>query len=303
MTSSKDLPPSTQSFFHTFIYNQFRAKPQWPPKGTDLTGKVAVVTGANTGLGFEAARQLLTYKLSHVILAVRSLHKGDEAAAKLRTQFPNARIDVWNLDMTSYDSIQSFVKRIDTDLERLDIAILNAGVGRLKYHRIESTDHEEVMQVNYLSTVLLCILLLPALKAKSPKGESGRMTIVSAALSLTVPLPQNKPEPLFPTFDLESNFKPQAQYNMSKMLAHMFLYKLEEYVSADDVIVNLADPAYVKGTQLARDIPTVVIPLAWAFGALFGRTVEVGASTSVDAVVGKGRESHGCFLMSWEIHP
>lgn len=86
-------------------------------------------------------------------------------------------------------------------------------------------------------------------------------------------------------------------------MAHMFLWKLVDYVSANDVIVNLADPAWCKGTGLARDAKGGMKVGVKIFGALTGRTVKVGASCFVDAVVNKGKESHGCFLMSWRIHP
>ena len=83
----------------------------------------------------------------------------------------------------------------------------------------------------------------------------------------------------------------------------MFLWKLFDYVSADEVIINLADPGAVKGTELARDAKGGMKVAAKLFGALAGRTMKVGASCLVDAVVNKGKESHGCFLMSWQIHP
>ncbi len=106
MPSSKDLGPSPLSFFPgIFIKTQFRTKPRYPPKDTDLTGRVGIVTGSNTGLGFESSRQLLSYKLSRLIMAVRSPTKGEAAAAKLRKEFPRATIDVWILDMNSYESV------------------------------------------------------------------------------------------------------------------------------------------------------------------------------------------------------
>jgi len=79
-----------------------------------LKGKVAIITGSNSGLGFESSRQLLTLGLSHLVLAVRSIEKGKAAASKLSLANPEATIDVWALDMESYDSIQAFVRKCDT---------------------------------------------------------------------------------------------------------------------------------------------------------------------------------------------
>jgi hypothetical protein len=97
-------------------------------QGVDLSGQVANITGANTGLGFHCARHLLALKLSGLILAVRSRENGEEAVAKLQKEFPAVRLEVWELEMTSYESIQSFTRRVETDLARLDITILNSGL-------------------------------------------------------------------------------------------------------------------------------------------------------------------------------
>ncbi|KAI0818319.1 hypothetical protein GGR55DRAFT_70645 [Xylaria sp. FL0064] len=305
MVSSKYLEPSTKPFFPNVFYNnQFRARPQWPSPGTDLTNQTAIVTGSNTGLGYEASIQLLKLKLSHLILAVRSPARGEAAASTMRKQFPKAKIEVWILDMCSYESIQSFAKRVETGLARIDIVILNAGLSRLEYHKVDSTGHEEALQVNYLSTIFLAILLLPTLKAKHPPGHPAHLTITSAALTLNVKFAQKHQNPLFPALDDPKNFDREDAYIVSKVLAQMFLWNLVDYVSTDDVIINLADPAFVRGTEFARDINSAVLRGFFiVFGLLTGRTPQVGASCIVDAVVNKGKESHGCFLMSWKVHP
>ncbi|KAI1773951.1 NAD(P)-binding protein [Hypoxylon cercidicola] len=305
MATSKDLAPLDVPFFpDIFIRNQFRTKPQRPPKTTDLSGKVAIITGANTGLGYEAGRQMLDLKLSHLILAVRSSARGEAAANKLRAKYPKATIEVMLLDMSQYDSIQDFVRRVDSQLSRIDMVILNAGISKFKYETVSNTGHEAHIQINYLSTVFLAILLLPILKSKSPPSTPGRLTIVHAALSLIVPLPKAQDhKTLLRTMDDPKTFAAGSQYNLSKVLAQMFAYKLVDYVSADDVVVNLVCPGYVKGTGLGRDIPTLLKPLGALFGAIFGRNVTDGASTYLDAAFAKGKESHGSFLMSWKVTP
>ncbi|KAI1452421.1 NAD(P)-binding protein [Annulohypoxylon moriforme] len=304
MVSSKELPPSTVPFFpNQFFRNQFRSKPQYPPPNTNLSEKVAIISGGNTGLGFEAATQLLSFKLGTLILAVRSTAKGEAAASKLRARYPKATIHVWKLDMSSYDSIQEFAGRVNTQLPRLDMVILNAGVSKLEFGTVSSTGHEETVQINYLSTALLAILLLPALKSKSPPGIPGRLTIVSAALTLVAKFPNRDESPLLPSFDNPKYWDPNDQYCSSKLLMHLFLWKLVDYISADDVIVNLADPGFVKGTELARDVSGGQRVGLSIFASLTGRNKKHGASTYVDAVVNKGKESHGGFIMSWQIHP
>lgn len=302
MVSSKDLPPIGSPFFpNIFFKNQFRSKPKWAPKSTDLTGEVAVVTGANSGLGLEASNQLLSLKLSHLIIAVRSVAKGNKAADTLRVKYPKAVIDVYQLDMSSYDSIKKFVTQLE-QLQHLNIAILNAGVMPPKRRVVPETGHEEIVQVNYISTALLCILLLPVLKRNPAKGP-GRITIVGSGLAFQAKLSNQKASPLLPSLDDTKSFNAENQYNISKLLGMMFLSKLAGHVSADDVAVNIVDPGFVKDTSLSRDNPFVVSVFLAIFKSITARTVEVGASTYVDAAVVKGKESHGCYIMSWEISP
>ncbi|KAK9365018.1 NAD(P)-binding protein-23 [Lipomyces kononenkoae] len=303
MVGSKDLQPSTKSFGRIFFSNQFRAKPQWPAPNTNLSGKTAIITGSNTGLGYEAARQLLDLKLSHLILAVRSPEKGEAAAAQLRLPHPNAYIEVWQLDMCSYDSVQAFARRAESQLSRIDFVLLNAGMIGLNYTTVKSTGHVECIQVNYISTMLLAVLFLPILKVKGPPdGQPARLTIVGAAVTLAAEFPNRTANPLLPSFDDPKTYNPRDHYDSSKLLAEMFLWNLVDYVSANDVIINLADPAWCKDTELARDV-TGAMKVALKLFSLTGRTREVGASCFVDALVNKGKESHGCFLMSWNIHP
>lgn len=308
MVASKDLQPSKLPFFglfseNIFFNNQFKAKPHWPSPNTNLSGQTAIVTGSNTGLGYHAALQLLGLKLSHLILAVRSPERGEAAASKLRQLHPKATIEVWNLDMSSYPSIQAFTRRVESALPRIDIVILNAGVMKQKFGTVKATGHEETFQINYLSTILLTLLLLPVLKAKRlPNNPPTHLTIASAALTLLASFPQKASSPLFPALDNPKTYSAE-NYNTSKLLCQFFLWNLTDYVSANDVIVNLADPAWCKGTELNRDANSVVAKVAMKLFGLLGRTQEVGASCFVDAVVNHGKESHGCFLMSWKVHP
>jgi len=165
--------------------------------------------------------------------------------------------------------------------------------------------------VNYISTVLLAILLLPHLKNKSPSGEPGRLTIINSGLALTPKFAHHGERPLLRAISDKKNFTAadqysSEQYSLSKTLGHMFLWKLVDYVDAEDVIVNLSDPGFVKGTGLNRAVEEVG-RLAKAgysvFAGLTGRSVREGATSFVDAVVGKGRESHGGFIVIYTIFP
>lgn len=308
MVGSKDLPPSHRSWPSVFIRNQFFSKPQWPPAETDLSGKTAIVTGANQGLGHEVAIQLLQLRLSRLVIGVRSVEKGEAAAAKLRAQHPLAEILVWQVDMCNYDSIRSFARRVEEQLPHIEYVLLNAGISAATFRIVSpgagTAGHEETLQVNYLSTMLLALLLLPILKKKKTwQGEAPKLSIVSSALTLAAKLPNRNAVPLLSSFDDPANFNSDDAYQGSKLLAEMFLWKLVDHVSAEDVVVNLPDPAWTKGTELVRETSESLPAPVRALMNFTGRPVKEGASCLVDGLVVKGPESHGCFLMNWKIHP
>lgn len=95
---------------------------------------------------------------------------------------------------------------------------------KLKFAIVEDTEHEESLQVNYVSTTLLSILLLPILKAKGPlSGEPAHLTIVSAALALAASFSNKTANPLIASFDDPKAFDGQEHYHTYELLAHMFL--------------------------------------------------------------------------------
>ena len=95
------------------------------------------MTGANTGLGFEAAKALVSLNASTVILAVRSTEKGEAAAKSIHNSTgKEGVVQVWQLDLTSYESVKAFAKRCE-GLQRLDAVIENAGVAKGKWSMVE----------------------------------------------------------------------------------------------------------------------------------------------------------------------
>ena len=304
---SKDMAPLPEKFGPVFFQNQFRTTIELPTKERypHVSGQCAVITGSNTGLGFEAARQLLSLGLSHLVMGVRSLARGEEAATKLRAASSSAKIDVWHLDMESYDSVQDFVRKCNDNLPRIDIVILNAGLSLMKFSTVPSTGHERAIQVNYLSTVLLTVLLLPILKSKSKGPTPPRLTLINSVTAHLCKFPNRTQRPLLPSFD-DTKLTPwnaEERYGVSKLLGQFFVVKLAGLINPDDVIINMVDPGLTKGTSLARDAKGGVALAAKVFFAVAGRTVDRGAATYIDAVMGHGKESHGCFLMNCKIAP
>ena len=308
---SSDIPAPKSGLASVFLRSQFLSKPRRPPKSTDFTGKVAMVTGASTGLGFHCCKHLLDHNISHLILAVRSVNRGEAAAAKLRREHPGvaAKVDVWELEMGSYKSVQAFAQRAAAELPRLDMAVLNAGKISVDFEINESTGHEQTIQVNYLSTILLAILLLPVFrKTKRYPGDSpGGLSIVNSGMSYAAKLDNRDEVPLLKSFDVKPkvwNIAAQTErYSASKLLAHLCLPSLVENVNSDEVVVNLVDPGLCKGTELHRDGKGMPLVFMELLKTMTGRTLELGSTTYVDAVAVKGKESHGCYIMDWSIKP
>lgn len=267
----------------------------------DLSGQTAIITGGSTGIGYHSCVHFLAHKLSHLILAVRSITRGEAAASKLRLQFPSAKIEVWPLEMTSYESIQSFAHQVDRDLARLDIVVLNAGITSPSFVIVESTGHEQVVQVNYLSTVLLSILLLPLLKKKSPPSKPGRLSIVNSGTAFAAKFSNRDRVPLLKSFDIRDGWNPSEQYPCSKLLSHYYMVKLADYVDSEDVIVNLVDPGLTNGSEFMRELTGVVSVVYSVAKAALGRSQEVASSTYLYAAAVVGEESHCSFVFDWKI--
>ncbi|KAK4202379.1 short-chain dehydrogenase reductase family [Triangularia verruculosa] len=306
--------PSTVAHFESdsltslLITSQFFVKPVPPPEGTSFVGKTALITGSNTGLGLATARVLLQHGLSHLIIAVRNVEKGERARLDLRVEFPGAKITVWEIDMARFSSVVAFAKRANAELERLDIAILNAGLIKPDWSLTED-GHEEVFQVNYLSTALLSILLLPILKSTTRNHENvARLTVVSSTMGLISQFSNRHANPLLKSFDeCDATKKWTLQdgsdrYSVSKLLGMMLVSQLARVVPSKEVIINAVDPALVKSTGLQDLMPYFPARLiANIMGRFAGRTLTQGAWAYVDAVEGQKEGSHGELVRNWDV--
>ncbi|KAK1979063.1 short chain dehydrogenase [Colletotrichum cereale] len=300
MASSIDLQPLPGGAVRIFLASQFFSTVRKPPKELSLAGQTAIVSGAS-GLGFHCIDQLLDHDLSRLIIAARNIAKGEAAAETLKKKHPAATIEVWALDMMSYKSIQAFAERCPA-LPRIDIVILNSGMSRDDFN-LSPEGHEEMVQINYLSTFLLSILLLPILKSKKVAGKASRLTIVSSGSTFSANFLEHDKVPLLRALDDKSNFDPYDRYQTSKLLGQLAITKLVEYVPKEDVVVNLVDPGLCKGSGLHRLHGVGYQVVFGAIKAVTGRSLVDGASTYLDAAVVRGDETHGSFLMDWKIHP
>lgn len=164
-----------------------------------FTGQTIIVTGANVGLGFSAAQQIAQRGASKVIIAVRTLSKGEDAAAKIRAGLSpsntSTTIEVWSLDLTSYQSVKDFAARAKM-LDRLDVLLENAGLQKSKFE-LKGED-EETITVNVTNTALLAFLLLPKLRETAERfGVTPRLVIVASDTAFFAKLEERKAESIF----------------------------------------------------------------------------------------------------------
>lgn len=274
-----------------FVYSQFFVT---PPKPTvNYAGKTVLVTGANVGLGKEAARHFVQLGAAKVIIASRSIEKGDEAKRDIESTTkcgPNV-IETWQLDLSSYQSVLDFGARIDKDLPRLDAAILNAGVAKAKWEIFEKD--EATITVNVVSTFLLAHLLLPKLKQTATSFNTRpNLTVVSSEMHFWAKFAERNGSSIFDTLRENDPKYFEDRYSTSKLLNVLGVRAMAERKSVDQipVTINTVNPGLCH-SELARDAGVVLAIMKF----FLARTTEVGSRTLVHAGTA-GPETHGEYL-------
>lgn len=311
MTATQfEMTPEKQASFPRFLYRQITAAPQ-AVRDVDLHGKTAIVTGSNCGVGLETSRQLLDLGVSRLILAVRDEEKGRTAAKQLladRTNVMPDTVDVWKLDLSAYNSVVSFAERAGNELSRLDIAVLNAGMLPAKRTINASTGHDEIIQVNYISTALLALLLLPvAKKVRKYQPHPTRITLTLSEVACWARFPVGKDVPILAALDAPGTLADDTNDRMfvSKLLGHYFVHALAKKVPSSITVVNAASPGVIHDSQFNRETDQLLSgKVAKAILRRVGNTSAVGARMMTDAVVRHGdNEVHGQFLSFQKIVP
>ncbi|KAK0934131.1 hypothetical protein LTR29_014319 [Friedmanniomyces endolithicus] len=275
-----------------FFYTQLFITPSAP--STSCTGKTIIVTGANTGLGKEAARKFVQLGAEKVILGCRNAGKGE--AAKREIEASEGRegvVEVWELDLGDYGSVGRFVERAK-GLRRLDVVVENAGINTNKF--VEVGGNESTITVNVVSTFLLALLILPKLQETAKlQGTTPNLTIVSSEVHFFTAFPERKDPSIFPALNDPSKARMMDRYNVSKLLEVFACREIARLHPVSDmrVTLNFLNPGLCH-SELQRDVPSYLRPLVNTF-MLLARTTEVGARTLVHAALA-GPETHGKYL-------
>ncbi|MFF5718046.1 oxidoreductase [Streptomyces buecherae] len=219
-------------------------KQQWSAEQMpDQSGRVCVVTGANSGLGLATTRALARHG-GHVVLAVRDEEKGRRAVARITAEQPNASLEVRPLDLADLDSVRAFAERLRADHPRLDLLVNNAGV-MAPPRSLSAQGHEVQFACNHLGHFALTGLLLDALAA----GRDPRVVTVSS-------INHHKARLRFDDIHGERGYAPMAFYNQSKLANAVFGRELHRRLSAAHSPVRsvLAHPGYTA-TNLQSSAP------------------------------------------------
>ncbi|PYH92718.1 short-chain dehydrogenase/reductase family protein [Aspergillus ellipticus CBS 707.79] len=271
--------------------------PPVDPTGVSFAGKTVLLTGATSGLGFEAAIKLLNLGVESLIISTRNVQRGEATKTELE-KLTNRRgvVQVWQLEMSSFASVQSFARRANEDLRTLDIALLNAGLWNRDF-AVSAEGYEETLQVNTLSTSLLALLLLPKLRSSSSPSEPTHLTVVSSQQFVRVKAQSLRTEdPLLRHLNSPAFFRGPRQYGVSKLLLEYVLKTVAGRVRGEDgsvpVVVNTVSPGFCVsslGRQYSRFYERWMV---WLMSKLFARTTEQGSRSLVSATY-QGVESHG----------
>lgn len=185
----------------------------------DLRGKLAVVTGGNSGIGYQAALALAD-KGAHVVLAVRDMEKGQAAAETIRGAQPAAAVDVMALDLGDLGSVRGFTEAFGQRYEALALLINNAGVMALPYRRT-ADGFESQLGTNHLGHFALTGLLLPAILA----APGARVVNVSSGVHTAGIID-------FANLDGTKSYSPWRAYSQSKLANLLFTYELQRRLVA-----------------------------------------------------------------------
>ncbi|MEE8600111.1 oxidoreductase [Euzebya tangerina] len=184
----------------------------------DQTGRVAVVTGANSGIGLITAREL-AIKGAHVVMGCRNLTKGESAVADIRAEAPSAALELVQLDLASLDSVRAFAAEVKGRHNRLDVLVNNAGIMMVPEGTTQD-GFELQFGVNHLGHFALTGLLFDLL------AETDGSRVVTVSSSAHAWGTFDAEDPMFQT----SPYDKREAYGRSKLANLLFTYELQRRV-------------------------------------------------------------------------
>jgi NAD(P)-dependent dehydrogenase (short-subunit alcohol dehydrogenase family) len=246
------------------------AKRKWDNNSIpNQSGRVVIVTGSTSGLGKQAAK-VLAGKGATVVMAVRNTQKGNTVVQEIQQTHPNAKVDVRKLDLSSLKSIHDFSEDFNTNYNRLDILINNAGVMACPFATTED-GFEIQMGVNHLGHFALTGLVMPKLKST----KDSRIVATSS-------MAHNQGNINFDDINWKNrSYKTWNAYGDSKIANLYFTYELARKLKGEEnaPLVTAAHPGWTA-TELQRNSS-----MAKILNPLFSQNVEMGTLPTLRAAI------------------
>lgn len=248
----------------------------------DLDGKVAIVTGANSGTGYGITYHLAKHNCK-VIMASRNESKLQDARKRLLEEIPNAQLEIEIVDLTNLDSIKKFCNRIKDKYVKIDFLVNNAGGGKSKYEKTVD-GFEYTMTINYLGHVALTTQLLPVLKDASrivTFSSIGYKRFLKKDLDVDNLVCDN-----------QEDFNQMQEYCLGKLCSVLFAVKLQsEFERIGSSSLSLAcHPGFARTNLMAQSntLPAKIFgKLFNGISAIFGMSHSLydGALPAVEALI------------------
>jgi NAD(P)-dependent dehydrogenase (short-subunit alcohol dehydrogenase family) len=248
----------------------------------DLKGRVFIVTGGNSGLGYESVKAFAAHG-AEVILASRSAEKGEEARSKILTEYPQGNIRVMVLDLGDLESVRSFASEFNTNYKRLDVLLNNAGIMMTPYFTTRN-GFEGQFGTNHLGHFALTGLLMGLIL----QTKGARIVNVSSNA-------HKNGEMDFTNLQFENGkgYTPSKAYGRSKLANLLFTYELQRKLEAAgrETIVAAAHPG-VAMTNLGRYMkPRFLINIMTPLFSWMLQDQAMGALPQIRACVDPGVKS------------
>src|SRR6202035_1642696 len=241
----------------------------------DQTGRTAVITGANTGLGYETAAALAA-KGADVVLAVRNLDKGTEAARRIEQGTPGAQVTVQELDLTSLDSVRAAADELRSNHESIDLLINNAGV--MFTPKSTTKDGFELQfGTNHLGHFAFTGLLLDRLL---PLAGSRVVTVSSIGHRIRADIH-------FDDLQWEHSYNRVAAYGQAKLANLLFTYELQRRLAPGGTTIAAAAHPGGSNTELMRNLPPLLARMTSVIEPLF-QGADMGALPTLRAATDPG---------------
>lgn len=240
----------------------------------DQTGKITIITGANSGIGYDAARELAK-KNATIIMACRNTAKGDNAAQTILDEYPQAKVEVMQLDLAGLDSVRSFAERFRMKYDHLDMLINNAGIMAVPYG-VTADGFESQFGTNHLGHFALTGLLLDLLLST----QGSRVVTISSTGHRVGKID-------FDDLNSEKSYSKWGAYGQSKLANLLFAYELQRRLAAtgSSTISIAAHPGYTATNLQSGTFFKFLNPI-------FGQDQEMGALPTLYAATSP--EVNGC---------